>query len=289
MNISAYMDALEARAAERIKPEDGDYIGEDGLLYCGKCRTPKQTRIVIFGKEKTPMCTCKCMQERKEREEAARRHEEFLKDLTRKRQIFGFSEDDMQRCTFAADDGQNPYIANIARKYVDNFPQMLKEGKGLLFFGDTGVGKTFYASCIANALTEKGYPTMITNFSKLINLINGTFERKNAYIDDLNYFALIVIDDLATERNTETANEIVYNIIDSRVRSGLPLIITTNLTGAELQAPENVKNKRIYSRLYEICFPVEVEGADRRRAKLNTDFAEFHDMLGIVPKRKGAG
>lgn len=289
MNMSAIMAALEERAAERIKPEDGDYIGENGLLYCGKCHTPKQARIMVLGVERTPMCACKCVEERKAREEAARRREEFLKDLQRKRQIFGFSGDDMERCTFAVDDGQNPYIANIARKYVDNFPQMLKEGKGLLFFGDTGVGKTFYASCIANALTEKGYPTMITNFSKLINLINGTFERKNAYIDDLNYFALIVIDDLATERNTETANEIVYNIIDSRVRSGLPLIITTNLTGAELQAPENVKNKRIYSRLYEICFPVEVEGADRRRAKLNTDFAEFHDMLGIKPKRKGAG
>lgn len=289
MNISACIDALEAKAAERIKPEDGDYIGENGLLYCGKCNTPKQTRIVVLGKEKTPMCTCKCMQERRAREEAARNHEEFLKDLTRKRQIFGFSGDDMEKCSFAADDGKNPYIMNISRNYVDNFPKMLQEGKGLLFFGDTGVGKTFAAACIANELTKKGYPTMITNFSKLINLINSTFEKKNAYIDDLNYFALIVIDDLATERNTETANEIVYNIIDSRVRSGLPLIITTNLTGEELKAPENVKNKRIYSRLYEICFPVEVEGTDRRRAKLNNDLNEYHDMLGIKPKRKGAG
>ena len=25
--------------------EPGDYTGEDGLLYCGKCRTPKQFRM----------------------------------------------------------------------------------------------------------------------------------------------------------------------------------------------------------------------------------------------------
>lgn len=284
MNISAYIDGLEAKAAERIKPEDGDYIGEDGLWYCGKCHTRKQTRVEFMGKVKTPMCLCKCAGEIRRREEGERKKQEFLEDLSKKRQKFGFTDDEMSKCTFAADDNKNPYISNIARNYVDNFPAMLKEGKGLLFFGDTGTGKTFVAASIANALTDKGYPTMITNFSHLINTINSTFDRKNEYIASLNYFALIVIDDLATERNTETANEIVYSIIDSRVRAGLPLIITTNLTSKELQAPDNVKNKRIYSRLYEICIPVEVEGGDRRREKLKEDFASMHEMLGI--KRK---
>ena len=27
--------------------EDGDYIGQDGLVYCGKCHTPKQKRLNI--------------------------------------------------------------------------------------------------------------------------------------------------------------------------------------------------------------------------------------------------
>ena len=25
-----------------VTPEPEDYTGEDGLLYCGKCRTPKE-------------------------------------------------------------------------------------------------------------------------------------------------------------------------------------------------------------------------------------------------------
>lgn len=287
MNIAAYINGLEAKAEQAIKTEDGDYIGEDGLLYCGKCRTPKQTRVMFFGEERKPRCLCKCATEQRDREEAQRKRQLFLEELSKKRQKFGFSDDEMEKCTFAADDNKNPYISNIARNYVENFPEMLKSGKGLLFFGDTGVGKTYLSACIANALTDKGYPTMVTQFTKLINLINGTWE-KQEYIDALNYFALIVIDDLATERNTETANEIVYNIIDSRVRAGLPMVITTNLTREELQSPENMRNKRIYSRLYEICIPIEVEGQDRRREKLKDDFAQYHDLLGIN-RRNGGG
>lgn len=283
MNILQSIDALEARAAENIKSEDGDYI-VDGLLYCGKCNTPKQTIVNFMGDVRKPMCLCKCAAEKRNKEEAALKHMRFMEDLEKKWQKFGFADEQMKNCTFAADDNKNSYISNIARNYVDNFREMLKSGKGLLFFGDTGVGKTFIASSIANELVKQGFPCMTTNFTKLINAIGGTFDKKNEYIESLNYFALIVIDDLATERDTETANEIVYSIIDSRVRAGLPLIVTTNLTSKELQSPENMKNKRIYSRLYEICIPVEVEGKDRRREKLKEDFAEYQDMLGI--KRK---
>ena len=28
-----------------VRPDEGDYTGEDGLLYCGKCHTPKETSV----------------------------------------------------------------------------------------------------------------------------------------------------------------------------------------------------------------------------------------------------
>ena len=41
------MDLQSILPAEAFKTEknSGDYIGEDGLLYCGVCRTKKQTRM----------------------------------------------------------------------------------------------------------------------------------------------------------------------------------------------------------------------------------------------------
>jgi len=75
--------------------------------------------------------------------------------------------------------------------------------------------------------------------------------------------------------------EIIQNIIDSRYRAGLPLIITTNLTSEELKKPAEIRKQRIYSRLYEMCYPVEVTGNDRRKKKLRNEFDEISDLLGV--------
>lgn len=279
MNIENLVDGIESRAAANIKAEQGDYI-IDGLLYCGKCNTRKQTRVVLFGRERTPMCLCKCEIEKRERAEAERKRAEFMEHVKRLRKE-GFPESDMERWTFAADDRANEHITKIAGNYVEHFDEMRKAGKGLLFYGKVGTGKTFISACIANALIDKGFPCLVTNFARLTNTISGMYDGKQKYIDDLNKFALLVIDDLASERDTEYMGEIVQTIIDNRYRAGLPLIITTNLTAEELKNPAEIRKQRIYSRLFEMCLPVEVKGHDRRRDRLKNDFAEYGDLLGL--------
>ncbi len=121
----------------------------------------------------------------------------------------------------------------------------------------------------------------MTNFARLVNTICGTVEGKQDYIDGLNRFSLLVIDDLAAERDTEYMNEIVYNIIDSRYRSGLPHIVTTNLTAVELSKPSQMSKQRTYSRLLEMCVPIEVSGKDRRKQKLRDNMVDMKNMLGL--------
>lgn len=279
MNFDSVINDIEAKAADHIKAEQGDYI-LDGLLYCGKCRTQKQVRVELFGKVRTPYCLCQCEADKREREEAEerrRKSEQRVKELRRA----GFPDDEMQQWTFDKDDGTNEHITNIARKYVENFDVMLENGKGLLFYGDVGTGKTFAAACIANALIDKGYPCLLTSLSRLINTISGMYDGKQDYIDGLNRFPFIIFDDLATEANTEYRNEIVYNIIDSRYRAGLPFVVTTNLTAQQLKNAEDISKQRIYSRLFERCMPVEVTGVDRRRERLKEDYNKYADLLGL--------
>ena len=280
MDINGIVDGLEARAAEAIKAEQGDYYGDDGLLYCGKCDTRKQTRVVILDRERTPYCLCKCEVEKRDREEAERQRIKYAERLKEMRRV-GFPDDEMQNWTFDKDDGANEHITSVARKYVENFDTMRESGKGLLLYGTVGTGKTFAAACIANALIDKGFPCLVTNFARLINTISGMYDGKQEYIDGLNRFALLVIDDLATEADTEYRNEIVFNIIDSRYRAGLPLIVTTNLTAQELKQSADIRKQRIYSRLFERCIPLEVKGVDRRRERLKDDYAAFSAMLGL--------
>lgn len=279
MDVNAMVSALEARAAEAIKAEEGDYIGEDGLLYCHKCHTKKQTEVNILGTIRRPMCLCKCAADRRAAEEEEYKRREFeqkVNELRRK----GFPEAEMRNWTFSNDDLTNEKITKAAQRYVDNFSELRKSGKGLLLYGNTGTGKTYTACEIANALIDKGYPVLVTNFARILNTLQGTFE-KQEYIDSFNSYQLLVIDDLGIERDTAYAKEQVFNIIDSRYRSGLPMVITTNLTMEKIKNPEDIENRRIYDRILERCFPIEVSGSSRRRKAVREDYDDMKNLLGL--------
>lgn len=273
---------MATEASQDSHYEKGDYLNEDGLLMCGKCHTPKQCRFTANwdGKEKKPYTPCACTRERRNAEEQARQTQNLRIEVNRLRKL-GFPDSEMADWTFAHDDGTDPKTTSIARKYVDNFPEMKKRGKGLLLYGTVGTGKTHAAACIANELISQGRPCLVTNFARITNTLQGMFEGKQRYLDDLNRLDLLVIDDLASERDTSYMNEMIFNIIDSRYRSGKPLIVTSNLTKADLMAPGSIDRQRIYSRLLEMCVPVEVKGADRRQKKLYDDSADMARLLGL--------
>ena len=59
----------------------------------------------------------------------------------------------------------------------------------------------------------------MTNFSRILNTLTGMhFEDRNQFINSLNRYSLLIIDDLGIERNSDFALEQVFNVIDSRYR-----------------------------------------------------------------------
>ena len=73
-----------------VRPDEGDYTGEDGLLYCGKCHTPKEAyfedgHAALFGRDRHPT-NCACQQkiyEEKRWADQQRKHEDTVKELKR--------------------------------------------------------------------------------------------------------------------------------------------------------------------------------------------------------------
>ena len=276
------IENMVREASQNSHYNEGDYLNEDNLLMCGKCHTPKQCRFIAKwdGKEKTPYVQCDCERERKEAEEQARQAQDMRIEVRRLRAL-GFPDAEMANWTFSSDDKTNETVSNIAHRYVDNFTEMNANGKGLLFYGPVGSGKTFFAAAIANELINQGRPCMVTNFARITNTLQGMFEGKQRYLDDFNRLDLLVIDDLSAERDTSFMNEMIFNVIDARYRSGKPLIITTNLSKEEIMNQPNTDRQRIYSRLVEMCFPVEVKGVDRRKRKAKNDSADLSKLLGL--------
>ena len=244
-----------------------DYIGEDGLLYCGKCHMPKeayfsQELAQRFGMKTHPK-ECDCQRKVREQAEVLReqsRHTEAVRSL--KEQCF--SERAMQEWNFQRDheDSKN---TETARFYVKHWEKMKRDNIGLLFWGAVGTGKSFLAGCIANALLEQEIPVRMTNFEEVLNDLSSNFSEKNEYIKSLCRFPLLILDDFGMERGTEYGLEQIYAVIDGRYRSGKPLIVTTNLTLNELNNPRDTAHARIYDRLKEMCVPVKFSGESRRR------------------------
>lgn len=177
------------------------------------------------------------------------------------------------------DKGYNPEMQK-AHDYVVHWSEMKAKSIGLLLWGDVGTGKSFFAGCIANALLEQGVPVLMTNFSRILNALSGLYsEEKNQYIDSLNQYSLLIIDDLGIERSTEFALEQVFNVIDSRYRSKLPLIVTTNMTLEELKNPQDLTRSRIYDRVLERCVPLRINNQNIRQRNAAESMKEARKIL----------
>ena len=75
----------------------------------------------------------------------------------------------------------------------------------------------------------------------------------------------------------------LFNVIDRRVRSGKPMIITTNLTIKEMEETKNLSEARIYDRIRAVCQPVQVKGESQRRIirrKMKEKIKGFFDIDG---------
>ena len=264
-----------------VSKSNGDYYGKDGLLYCGKCHAPKEMffakGIVLMGRNRHPI-ECACCKAKREQQEVAIRQQKH-RDLVRRLKAEGFSDTAMLNWTFENDNGHSPQMHH-AHRYVEQWQTMRAENLGLLLWGSVGTGKSFLAGCIANALMEQEVPVRMTNFARIMNELNSSFSGRNAVVDRLCRYPLLIIDDFGMERGTEYALEQVYNIVDSRYRSQKPLIVTTNLTLDEIRHPQDTAHARIYDRILKMCVPISCIGASFRKENAQKKLEYMKSLIG---------
>lgn len=266
-DMQVVVDDMLAKLMEEGIADKGDYIDNGTeLLMCGKCHTKKQTLVKLMGRTMKPSCLCRCKAEELEKEEQKRKEKELMEGISRLKSA-GLQDNTFFGYTFANCDETHP-CAEYAHRYAEHFTEFQKNGQGLLFWGNVGTGKTFLAGCIANALMESNIPVLMTSFPKLLNALGGIYSgEKNDYLQSLNRYQLLIIDDLGVERDTPYVLETVYLVIDERYKSGKPFIITTNISLQELQNPADLEHGRIYDRIMERCVPVAFSGRNYRTQK----------------------
>lgn len=272
--MKEFFDKIAELAEQNVLVNDGDYQ-KDGLWYCGKCNTRKQVEVEFLGERQKVMCLCECEQKKDEdaeRKAKSRERQKRLEQLKRDSSV-------NPAAAFEADDGQNAKMSSVAHRFVDKFDDLKERHKGLVWYGDVGTGKTFYASCIANALIDQGRRCLFTNMMQIEKELASDFRGREEYMNKLKQYELVVLDDFGTERDTEYLNEIVYDVVNTVYESGGILLVTTNLQPDDFLNPADMFRRKTYSRLFEMCVFSKFDGADRRKQKMRDDYDEIKNIL----------
>jgi len=156
-------------------------------------------------------------------------------------------------------------VLNMCRKYAGGFS---KNSKSLLMQGGPGLGKTHLSLAIAKEVIDSGYGVIYVSAPIVLKKVEKEyFSFQNNESNTLNNMMecdLLIIDDLGTEFETKFTASTIYNILNSRMLTSKPTIISTNLSLGNIEQRYDI---RTVSRIIGTMERIEFVGTDIRQKK----------------------
>ncbi len=168
-----------------------------------------------------------------------------------------------------ASDGSIPRVRlekifEFCKKYADDF-----NGRNLsiLMEGGTGLGKTHLSLAIAHRAIERGFGVIYCSAPNILAELEKEHFSRDSDTNTQKHLEecdLLIVDDLGTEFATQFTKTCIYNLINTRLSRGKPVIVNTNLSLSELK---KAYSERFVSRMIGEHFYLEFIGEDVRIAK----------------------
>ena len=237
-------------------------------VYCPICGTEKTWRMgnIMGAILRVPiMCQCEV-----DLEEEIKRQEEAKAKLERINRMLALSNlgERFKDATFdsfkVTPETENCW--NEFKDYAEKFSKDTKEG--ICIYGRAGNGKSHLAASLVHRLIERGYTAVFIEAPDLFSRIKATYGTEGEGSEDkimraLGRCDLLVLDDAGAEKPTDWVQEKFYQIINSRYKNNLPLVITTNTK--DMAGLEEIIGFRAYDRVLEMCEPLKNNGESYRR------------------------
>lgn len=140
-------------------------------------------------------------------------------------------------------------VRALCERYADEYPRAPE--RNLLFFGATGLGKTFLMNCIAQRVLERGMTVLRVTAYRLVEVMRAQRwdERSAQTARALCTCDLLALDDLGAEPMLENVTiEALYHVLSERIAAERGFVISTNLSLSDLQA---AYTERVSSRLLD--------------------------------------
>lgn len=159
-------------------------------------------------------------------------------------------------------------VLSACKHFIDTFDNSYHN---ILLYGNTGVGKTFLANCIAKELLDRGHTIIyLTSFQLFSILEKQAFQKNEEGIEadhQLSYILdcdLLIIDDLGTEMSNSFTNTKLFLVINERHLRMKSTIMSTNLP---IESIKTNYSERIYSRITSDYMCLKLFGDDIRIQK----------------------
>ena len=132
----------------------------------------------------------------------------------------------------------------LREEYIPNFNATTDN---LLFYGDSGTGKTFLSCCVAKELLDDGFLVIYRTIDELMhNLREIKFENNSELENILLNCDLLIIDDLGAEQITDFTTTEFFNLLNKKLLRKKKMLISTNLSLSDIRT---TYTERISSRL----------------------------------------
>ena len=103
---------------------------------------------------------------------------------------------------------------------------------------------------------------------------------RDHYMKSLMRPDLLILDDLGAERNTSFGKERVFDVVDKRLLTGKPMIVTTNIPLSVMKQAADLDDRRIYDRIVEVCVPIMFDGDSFRKSTAADNLKTAARLLG---------
>ena len=158
-------------------------------------------------------------------------------------------------------------IKKVCIDYATNFSKMQFEKRnGILICGRVGSGKTHLATAtaIANRIMMSAIQVEYFQYREKITKIKQVINDKDEYekLMRCKKIKVLFIDDLFKGKITDSDVNIIYEIVNYRYQTKLPMIITSELSLVEILQIDEA----IGSRIAEMCNIVKI-GAENHRLR----------------------
>lgn len=184
-----------------------------------------------------------------------------------------------------------------ATRLVESFPVV---DRGLLFYGDAGVGKTHLAVAVLRAVVERTSARAVFYESReLLKIVRDSYNSNEVteleVLKPVLEAELLVLDDLGAEKKSEWVDETIGLVVNTRYSERRATVFTTNLSDTENTEPTSFAFQlglRTRSRLKEMCDWVLIEGIDTREVGTHPtpeDIAEWERRSPASPKNRRGG